>query len=105
MKDNIIYFSRMECAVYDYLTLHMRLDDADILASPGNHTNDAKEIVKKPYIQAQFRNLDPNAIRLHLKNFGAWDSEQLKDDYENQLRLVWTAGCDIIERKVEDYAS
>ena len=33
----------------------------------------------------------------HLKEYGAWDDEQLKDHYENRLRVLWLWACDCDE--------
>lgn len=41
--------------------------------------------------------LDPDKVRDELKEYGAWDEEELKDDEENLLRIVWIAAGDIRE--------
>ena len=33
----------------------------------------------------------------HLKEYGAWDDEQLKDHYENRLRVLWLWANDCYE--------
>ena len=56
-----------------------------------------------PKIRAQvdqdnFRNKPtPDSIRAELKEYGAWDSDELADDDANWQRLVWLAACDIAE--------
>jgi hypothetical protein len=39
----------------------------------------------------QFDKLDPDAIRSELRGTGAWDAEDLADDYANRRRLLFVA--------------
>lgn len=41
--------------------------------------------------------ISPEALRAELKEYGAWDAEQLADDAANWERLVWVAACNIKE--------
>jgi hypothetical protein len=41
---------------------------------------------------------DFDGLREHLKGYGAWDSEELKDDSANLQRLLWLGAGDIQER-------
>lgn len=40
---------------------------------------------------------DPATARAYLAQSGAWDDNELTDHQENLTRLVWIAGCDILE--------
>ena len=40
---------------------------------------------------------DAEDVREFLKGYGAWDTEELKDDGENLRRAVWILGCDLRE--------
>lgn len=44
----------------------------------------------------------PDKIRAELKEYGAWDAEELSDDAANWLRLVWTAAWNIAEDEAPD---
>ncbi len=44
----------------------------------------------------------PEKIRAELKEYGAWDAEELADDDQNWLRLVWSAACNIAEDDAPD---
>lgn len=39
----------------------------------------------------------PDAIRAELKEYGAWDAEELADDEANRRRIVWIAAHNIAE--------
>jgi hypothetical protein len=61
-----------------------------------------------PKVRAQieadnFRNAPtPDAIRAELKEYGAWDAEELADDEQNFVRLVWCAAGNIAEDSQPD---
>jgi hypothetical protein len=44
----------------------------------------------------------PDTIRAELKEYGAWDKEELSDDEANWQRLVWIAACNINEEETPD---
>lgn len=83
------------------LELSMTIDDAESGSHQGQCDDDVAELVKLPYIAEQLDKIDPEQIRAGLKEFGAWDAEQLADDYENRKRAVWQAACDIRENLSE----
>lgn len=37
----------------------------------------------------------PEALRASLKEYGAWEPDELADDAANWERVVWTAACDL----------
>lgn len=41
--------------------------------------------------------IDPEDIRAELKEYGAWNDEELTDDEANRRRLLWTAACNANE--------
>jgi hypothetical protein len=41
--------------------------------------------------------LTPDALRLELKEYGAWDANELADDDQNWQRLIWIAAGNIKE--------
>ena len=43
------------------------------------------------------RGPEPDGIRAELKEYGAWDDEELEDDEANMRRLVWIAACNVAE--------
>jgi len=61
-----------------------------------------------PKIKAQveadnFRNRPTaDSIRAELKEYGAWDADELADDEQNWHRLVWTAANNVNEEETPD---
>ena len=47
--------------------------------------------------QLDWSNIDPDAIRSELREFGAWDDQELANDLDNRHRILWSAANDISE--------
>lgn len=45
--------------------------------------------------------ITPEALRSELKEFGAWDSQELDDDSQNWHRLIWIAAGNIKEENAQ----
>lgn len=43
----------------------------------------------------------PDALRRELRKYGAWDDDQLANDDDNWLRIVWIAAGNIKEERAE----
>lgn len=48
------------------------------------------------------RSPDAESIRQELSEYGAWDNDEVCDNPQNMLRLVWLAACDISEQSEPD---
>jgi hypothetical protein len=79
------------------LGLNMTKRDAFSASHSGQCDSDVAALVKKPAIAQQLDAMSPDDIRDGLKESGAWDTEELKDDQQNRRRAVWLAACDIRE--------
>ena len=40
-------------------------------------------------------NIDPNLIKEELKEYGAWEDEELNDDRQNWIRILWLGAGNI----------
>lgn len=85
----IVYFERFQ--------IEMTLEQAKSVSHQGECLPDVLELLKdKKYIR-QFKKIDSESIAAELKEYGAWDEEELKDIEANLERITWIAGCNIIE--------
>lgn len=70
-------------------------------ALKGSHQgfcdDDIKGLLKLYPIRKQFKKIDPEKIKEELKEYGAWDDEELKDVEQNQARILWIACGNIVE--------
>ena len=60
-------------------------------------SDDVAALMTVPYVAKQLNAIDPNALVSELKEYGAWDDEQLSDHEENKSRILWIAGGNIRE--------
>jgi len=44
----------------------------------------------------------PDALRDELREYGAWDADELADDAANWRRIVWCAACNVAESDEPD---
>lgn len=78
--------------------LRLTLSDARACTHSGDCTGDVKRVAQKPYVLKQTAQFDPEKLAKELKEYGAWNSEQLADHKENIIRWVWLSAGDITER-------
>ena len=83
----------------NYVALSLRRTDVESCAQSGRNDEAVEEALRAPYVIAQFEALDPDAIRSEIREYGAWDDQELADDAQNQARLLWCAAWSIREER------
>ena len=63
----------------------------------GPCDSDIKMLRNFPSIKRQLNCLDPLKVREVLREYGAWDADDLSDHDANLDRLLWIACGDIVE--------
>ncbi len=71
--------------------------DAINCSGSGDNSPAILDLLKKPYIKKQVATLDAIQLAKELKEYGAWDSEELKNHNENIIRWLWISCGDIID--------
>lgn len=89
------YYSGTYC-----IPLNMTKAQAAGASHPGPCDSDVEALCKVPGIARQLRKIDPATLAKELKEYGAWDSEELADHEANLRRFVWIAAGDIIEGNI-----
>ena len=77
--------------------LRITRTDAAKCSLSGDNEPALKELMQKRYIKKQLKTLNPDKLKKELKEYGAWDSEQLENHEENLLRWLWISCVDITE--------
>lgn len=72
--------------------------DAEYCSQSGDNSPAIIELLKKPYIKKQVKQLNPEKLAKELKEYGAWDSEELSNHSENIIRWLWISAGDIAEQ-------
>jgi len=82
---------------FERFEIKMTLRQAKSVSHQGECLPDVLELLKnKEYIR-QFKKIDSESIAAELKEYGAWNEEELKLHEENLKLITWIAGCNIIE--------
>ncbi len=79
------------------IELQIAREDAESASHPGPCDADVSRLRDVPYIREQLDKLSPALVVECLREYGAWDAEELADHENNLDRLLWCACCDISE--------
>lgn len=79
--------------------LNITLNEALTGAHSGQCDNDIAYLRTVPRIRRQLAKINPELLRKELKEYGAWDDEELADHDANLSRILWIACGDIVESK------
>ena len=85
-------------AMFERFELELTLKQAMSVSTPGQDALENVEIVlQDSKVIAQLNAIGPSSLRDELKEYGAWNDDELTDDESNRERIVWIAGCNIRE--------
>ena len=75
------------------------LEEADVFAAahPGDCAPDVEIVTSRPYVREQLAQITDDALSAELKEYGAWEAEQLSDREANNERIIWLAAGNIRE--------
>jgi hypothetical protein len=79
------------------IELQITKAQAQACSHPGPCDSDVAELRQDPKIRRQLDKLAPSLVSECLREYGAWDDEELADHEQNLDRLLWIACCDIAE--------
>lgn len=82
---------------FNRFTLTITKEQARTGAHPGPCDDDIKDLLTVPAIRRQLDKLPPEAIKAELKEYGAWDEDELNDQQENRARILWIACGNVLE--------
>lgn len=84
-------------ATFNRFEIQMTREQAHIGHHQGQCDLDVAYLLTLPKIARQVRKIGPEKIREELREYGAWDDEELADDAQNAARIVWLAAGNITE--------
>lgn len=79
------------------ITLH--LSDAQTGSHQGQCDSDIAELLQEDYIKTQVAGWNPDKLRAELKEYGAWEEDELQDHADNCARMLWII-CGNIQEEV-----
>lgn len=83
----IAYFNRFE--------ISMTKGQAASASHSGDCRAEVLTLLEIPKIAKQLDKIGPVAIMEELREYGAWNDEELADNQANRLRIVWIAAGNI----------
>lgn len=85
------------CTSSGRIELQMTRAQAVGASHPGQCDADVLALSRTPKIARQLARIDPALLREELREYGAWDDEELQDHQQNLQRILWILAGDIIE--------
>ncbi len=83
------------------IEIEMTLAQAQSATHPGPCDNDVLALSNHRKIRRQLERIDHEALRKELREYGAWDDEELADHEQNLQRILWIAAGDIVENQYQ----
>jgi len=77
--------------------LEMTREQAESVSGSGQQFENVKALSQVPEIKEQLDKIDKDRLKRELREYGSWTDNQLEDHEENLIRILWIAGCDIVE--------
>ena len=85
----------MQTTYFDRFTIALALEDALNCSHPGACDNDVAEVLTLDYVRNQFKHINDHDLSTELRDYGAWDAEELSDRAANEARIIWIAAGNI----------
>jgi hypothetical protein len=94
---------RYHARSYSGVTISLTAEEAESISHiQGRCDVPVRELSQQPHIKKMLDAMPLDTIRAVLKEEGAWDAEDLRDDGQNRQRLLWLVGLDIFDELVRD---
>ena len=84
-------------ATFNRFELRLTKNQARSGSHQGPCDEDIEWLRREPAIARQLDKLTPATVADELREYGAWDDEELADHDENLSRVLWLACGDIVE--------
>ncbi len=79
------------------IELQLTTKQAQSASHQGQCDEDVKALSQVPSVARQLAKIEPDTLARELKEYGAWDANELADHEQNLQRLLWLAAGDIVE--------
>lgn len=79
------------------IEIQMTLAQAQSASHQGRCDDDVTALMGEPKIARQLAKIPADILRDELREYGAWEDDELTDHDTNLLRILWIAAGDIVE--------
>lgn len=83
-------------AHFDRFVITMTKAQAEACSHPGPCDSDVKFLSEQPAIKRMLKKINSEDIAKELKEYGAWNAQELADKDQNVQRILWIAAGNII---------
>ncbi len=84
-------------AQFNYFEIEMTRKQAESVSHSGDCENDVNILLQDKKIIRQLKKITDDKLIAELREYGAWEDEELQNRRDNEQRIIWIAGCNIIE--------
>lgn len=84
-------------AQFERFEIEMILKQAKSASHQGKCDDDVNQLLTLPKIKRQLAKIDDETLIAELKEYGAWEKEDLQDRNVNNQRIVWLAAGNIVD--------
>lgn len=89
MKQHLASFNRFEILLPE--------DCVYECSGPGDAEPAVLHWLNDAAVSAEIEQIPDEKLRAELREYGAWDDDELMDDEANHKRILWLSACDIRE--------
>jgi len=82
-------------ASFNTFEINITKKDAKTMSHQGNCITEVRALL--PKYEKQLKKIGNEKIASELKEYGAWDKNELKDEKDNFERILWIASGNILE--------
>ena len=88
-------------ASFDRFEIEMTKAQAESASHMGRCDEDVQALCAHPKIKRQLKKISDEKLIAELKEYGAWDEEELQSREDNEQRIVWIAAGNIMNELYE----
>lgn len=88
-------------ATFNYFEIELPEDVVRVCNHSGPCDADVENSRMLPEVTAELNKLDPEKLKNELREYGAWDAEELSNHDENLNRILWIAAGDVQDNNEE----
>lgn len=93
-----------KAAYFNYIgSIELPISVAQACSHSGPCDMDIQTCMELPEVKAELSEIDPVQLIKELKEYGAWDSNELSNHEDNLARILWLAAGDICDNLSDDY--
>lgn len=85
------------CTGSGRIEIAMTREQAESASHQGQCDDDVFALSKVPAIAEQLAKIDPEILKAELREYGAWEDNELTDHDTNLQRILWLLAGDIVE--------